>query len=402
MRILFLSRWFPHPSDNGAKIRVYYLLKGLAENHSVDLISFTETAPSAKSFQVLQEFLIEVVAVPYKPFQPTRTKAIAGFFSEKPRSILDTYDSTFAKAVSDAALRQDYDLVIASQIDMALYARLVPTARKVLEELEITKILTTYIEEVHPLRRLRHRLTWWKLSRFIDQLLENYDGCTVVSELEREAVLRCSPQADHIAVIPNGVDTSYYQATNEADIEPDSMVFTGSVSYSVNFEALEYFAEQIFPIILARRPDTCLYVTGDTGQAPINRLKLRDRIIFTGYLPDIRPALRKACVNIVPLLLGGGTRLKILEGWAAGTPIVSTSRGAEGLNYLAGRDLLIADDPMEFASSVLRLLADPALRADLRANGRALVESAYDWHPIVGHLEEFLAIINPPVLSRVS
>jgi glycosyltransferase involved in cell wall biosynthesis len=402
MRILFLSRWFPHPPDNGAKIRVYYLLKGLAEHHSIDLISFTETAPSPKSFQALHEFLKEVVAVPYKPFQPTQTRAIVGFFSEKPRSILDTYNSTFARAVSDAALRQAYDLVIASQIDMVLYARLVPTARKMLEELEISKIFTTYMEEGHPLRKLRHGLTWWKLSRFVDQLLENYDGCTVVSELERKAVLRCSPQADHIAVIPNGVDTSYYQVTNEADIEPDSMIFTGSVSYSVNYEALEYFAEQIFPIILTKCPNTRLYVTGDTGQAPINRLKLRDRIIFTGYLSDIRPALRKACVNIVPLLLGGGTRLKILEGWAAGTPIVSTSRGAEGLNYVAGRDLLIADDPRGFASSVLRLLADPALRADLRANGRALVEKAYDWHPIVGSLEEFLTNINPRVLSKVS
>ena len=401
MKILFLSRWFPHPPDNGAKIRVYYLLKGLSQRHNVDLISFTENPPAAKSFQALREFLHEVIAVPYKPYQPTRTTALAGFFSEKPRSLIDTHNATFAQAVSDAASWQAYDLVIASQIDMALYARLVPTARKLLEELEITKILASYDGETHPLRRLRHGLTWWKLSRFVDQLLESYDGCTVVSELEREAVLRCSPHADRIAVIPNGVDTSYYQVTNESDIEPNNIVFTGSVSYFVNFEALKFFTEQIFPSILAGCPDARLYVTGDTGKAPIDHLNLRDKIIFTGYLPDIRPTMRKACVNIVPLLTGGGTRLKILEGWAAGTPIVSTSRGAEGLNYLAGRDLLIADDPGDFASSVLRLLADPVLRSDLRASGRALVEKAYDWQPIIGYLDEFITQLISPALSRI-
>ena len=225
MKILFLSRWFPYPPDNGAKIRVYHLLKGLAEQHSVDLIAFTDSAPSAKSFQALRAFLKEAIAVPYKPFQPTRTRALAGFFSEKPRSILDTYNSTFAQAVSDAASRQAYDLVIASQIDLALYARLVPTARKVLEELEITKIFNAYDRETHPMRKLRHGLTWWKLSRFIDQLLHSYDGCTVVSEPEREAVLRCSPLAGNVAVIPNGVDTSYYQVANEADIEPEQYYF---------------------------------------------------------------------------------------------------------------------------------------------------------------------------------
>lgn len=394
MKILFLSRWFPHPPDNGARMRVFHLLKGLARKHRVDLISFVEDPPSPDSCKVLKRFLGEVLTVPYRAFQPGKLTALAGFFSPTPRSLLDTYSRAMADTVSRLAEKERYDLVIASELDMAPYARLVSGARKVLEELEVTKIARRSLDEPHPLRRLRYRLTWWKLSRYLGHLLNEFDGCTVVSEPEREAVMRCAPQLKKMAVIPNGVDLSFYQPADEKEMEPDSLIFTGAVSYRVNFEGLEYFTREIYPLILAERPGARLYVTGKTDPAPLERLNLREKIVFTGYLADLRPMLRRACVNVVPLLTGGGTRLKILEGWAAGTPIVSTSRGAEGLSFEDGRHLLIADLPGQFARAALRIISDPALRASLRENGRALVETHYGWNTIVERLDDFLVEIS--------
>ena len=394
MKILFLSRWFPHPPDNGARMRVFHLLKGLARKHRVDLISFVEDSPSPESCEVLRGFLGEVLTVPYRAFQPGKLTALAGFFSPTPRSLLDTYSRAMADTVSRLAEKERYDLVIASELDMAPYARLVSGARKVLEELEVTKIARRSLDEPHPLRRLRYRLTWWKLSRYLGHLLNEFDGCTVVSEPEREAVMRCAPQLKKMAVIPNGVDLSFYQPADEKEMEPDSLIFTGAVSYRVNFEGLEYFTREIYPLILAERPGARLYVTGKTDPAPLERLNLREKIVFTGYLADLRPMLRRACVNVVPLLTGGGTRLKILEGWAAGTPIVSTSRGAEGLSFEDGRHLLIADLPGQFARAALRIMSDPALRASLRENGRALVETHYGWNAIVERLDDFLVEIS--------
>lgn len=394
MKILFLSRWFPHPPDNGARIRVFSILKGLARKHRVDLISFIEAPPAPESCAVLREFLGEVLTVPYRGFQPGKLTALAGFFSPTPRSLLDTYSRAMADAVSRLALKERYDLVIASELDMAPYARLVSGAWKVLEELEVTKIARRALDESHPLRRLRYQLTWWKLSRYLGHLLEEFDGCTVVSEPEREVVVRCAPQLKHMAVIPNGVDLSFYQPADEKETEPESLIFTGAVSYRVNFEGLEYFTREIYPLILAERPGAHLYVTGKTDPAPLERLNLREKVVFTGYLADLRPVLRKACVNVVPLLTGGGTRLKILEGWAAGTPIVSTSRGAEGLAFEDGRHLLLADQPGQFARAVLRVFSDPVLRASLRENGRALVETHYGWNAIVDRLDDFLIEVS--------
>lgn len=390
MKILFLSRWFPYPPDNGARIRIFNLLKGLAESHQVDLISFYEEPVASAQVAELKRFLGEVDLVAYKAYRPGGIRAMMGFFSPIPRSYLDTHHPEMVAKVREAGARQRYDLVIASEIDMALYAREIRGAKKILEELEITKISSQCQSTADPLQRARYRLTWNKLSRYVDRLSQEFDGCTVVSELEREAVASCAAGIKWLEVIPNGVDTRRFSPPDVAQVDPNALVYTGAVSYGVNFEAVEYFVRQIFPLVLARHPEATLYVTGNTGGVPVDRLNLGDRVVFTGYVEDIRTVLARVCVNIVPIRTGGGTRLKILEGLAAGTPVVSTASGAEGLDLTPGRDFLLADDPQEFADAVVSLLERPDLRAELQRNGRALVEARYDWRAIVSQLEAFI------------
>lgn len=399
MRILFLSRWFPYPPDNGARMRVYNLLTHLARHHAVDLISFTEERLEEEQLEEMQRSCRMISSIAYRPFQPGRMKAMLGLFSSRPRSVIDTFNQEMMDAVRKAASQGTYDVVIASQIDMAPYALAVPGARKLLEELEITKIYGLYAGERRPIRKLRNALTWIKLSRYVAGLLRWFDGCTVVSEPERAAVLKTAPGYQPLCVVPNGVNAGDYQRIDPDSLEPDSLIYSGALTYQANFEAVEYFLREIYPAILARRPKVKLYITGRTEGVPLEQLLHREQVVFTGYLQDIRPLLSRCWANVVPLVTGGGTRLKILESLAAGTPVVSTTKGVEGLELVPGRDLLIADAPADFAEAVLRMLDDRPLREQLASHGRAVVAANYDWQPIA---QRFVSFIEETVAMDAS
>jgi glycosyltransferase involved in cell wall biosynthesis len=190
-------------------------------------------------------------------------------------------------------------------------------------------------------------------------------------------------------VVPNGVDLDRYKGDFSAP-EPGTLVFPGALTYSANFDAMAFFLHQIFPLVKARQPEVVLRITGRTNGVPLHGLPLNESVILTGYLDDMRPTVAQSWACVVPLRVGGGTRLKILEAMALGTPVVSTSKGAEGLEVTPGEDILIANEPTEFADTVLRLLDDPARRAKLAANGQRLVRERYGWDQIGKKLDQLL------------
>ncbi|HEX2981554.1 MAG TPA: hypothetical protein VHO48_14905, partial [Anaerolineaceae bacterium] len=182
MEILFLSRWFPYPPDNGAKIRIYNLLRELSACHTVDLISFREEAVSADQAAKLGAICRRVDSLPYRPFQPGGRRALTGFLSWQPRSVVDTYSAEFERRAQAAVSERQYDLVIASQIDMIPYAARLPIPRRVAEEIELTTLFDRAYARESVLRRLRGQLTWMKYSRYLRHMLMNFQGCSVVSE----------------------------------------------------------------------------------------------------------------------------------------------------------------------------------------------------------------------------
>ncbi|MFN3763211.1 MAG: glycosyltransferase, partial [Anaerolineae bacterium] len=262
-------------------------------------------------------------------------------------------------------------------------------AQRVVEDLEISMIRAKAEAARSPLLRLRYRLTWRKQRRYTRELLRQIDGCTVSSDLERAAVLDVAPDGRPVAVVPNGVDLERYRG-DFGPVEPDTLVFPGALTYEANFEAMRFFLGEIFPRIRRARLQATLYITGRTDGVDLGRLRLGGGVVLTGYLPDVRPRVARSAVCIAPLTLGGGTRIKILEAMALGTPVVATSKGAEGLEVTPGRDLLIADDPESFAGAVVRVLEDADLRAALSAAGRRRVAERYDWKVIGQQLNAFL------------
>jgi glycosyltransferase involved in cell wall biosynthesis len=389
MNVLFLSRWFPYPPDNGSRIRAFNLIKYLSLTHEIDLVSFASEPVAEARLAAMRRYCRRVDVTLFEPFQPNRLTAMLGFLSRRPRSVVDTHSVEMQRLVEQAGRERSFDVLIAFEIGAAPYAMAVSGSPKILEEVELTTLYERLYEEHHPLGKLRNWLTWWKFSRYIADLLRAFDGCTVVSKRERERVLQVAPGYYPIQVVPNGVDMDCY-AVDLGSPEADTLVYSGSLTYSANFDAVDFFLREVFPLIRARRPNVRLSVTGKLEGVPIDRLPVNDGLVLTGYLDDVRPTVAQSWACVVPLHVGGGTRLKILEALALGTPVVSTSKGAEGLEVTPGKDILIADEPTDFAAATLRLLEDPVLRGELAVNGRRLVRGRYGWDQIGEQLDQFL------------
>ena len=222
---------------------------------------------------------------------------------------------------------------------------------------------------------------WQKWKRYIAESLSAFDSCTVVSDPEIAPLRDCAPGYKNIQVIPNGADLSRLTGDFGAP-DADTLVYTGAMTYHVNFDAMKFFLTEVYPLILAARPRTRLLMAGRYDGVPIHELPKYDSVKYLGHLADIRPCVSQSWLSVVPERIGGGTRIKILESMALGTPVVTTSRGATGLLAENGRDILVADEPQAFCDAVIRVLDEPDLRASLSQRGRRMIERQYDWSVI--------------------
>ena len=396
MRILFLSRWFPNPPDNGSKTRIFNLIKYLSQRHEVDLLSFASEALTDEHMAAMRHCCRRVQVIPYRPFQPYRLKAVLSFLSPRPRSVVDTHSLEMQRLVEESNRTRPFDVVIASQIEMAPYVTRLCSQPKVLEEVELTAIYEQHIRQRNPLRRVRSQMTWWKLSHYLSKIAPAFDGCTVVSEHEQDLILRILPTFQPICIVPNGVDLARH-TVDFGHPQIDTLIYSGALTYQANFDAVDFFLRDIFPLIRAQRPGVKFFITGKIDGVPVKRLPRLPGVSFTGYLQDVRPILANSWASVVPLRVGGGTRLKILESLAMGTPVIATSKGAEGLGLVHGQDILVADTPSEFAQATVRLLRDADLRVMLSRNGRFAVETRYDWTRIG---QQFVRFIEEVVAQR--
>lgn len=379
MNLLFLSRWYPYPADNGIRIRIFNLIRQLATRHTVDLVSFTSEPLSPQRLDGLRRHCRSVEAVPYRPYRSTRAGALLALASPRPRYYVDTHSPAMQHAVERVAGERRPDFVVAVEIDMAPYSWRVDAPR-LLDGVEVSWFADRYAQ-AKGAARLRQGLTWFKMSRYLARVAASVDGCSVVSHGERMRLEEITHGSRPIEVLANGVDLSEYEGDFGAP-HRDRLVYAGALSYSANFDAVDYFLREIQPLVRAGRPQAELLVTGAADAEAIARLPRRDGVTFSGHLDDVRPAVAGSWVSVVPLRQGSGTRLKILESLALGTPVVATAKGAEGLDLEPGCEILIADTPADFAAAVRSVLEDAELRERLRVNGRRAVEARYDWRCI--------------------
>ncbi|MCA9971004.1 MAG: glycosyltransferase, partial [Anaerolineales bacterium] len=280
-----------------------------------------------------------------------------------------------------------YDLVIASQVDMARYRACFAGVPALFEEVEVGTLYEQFRRAEGAAQRLRYGLTWQKHRRYLAGLLRSYQAATVVSAPERALVAeQVAGDAARLRVIANGVDVASY-ADVAAEPAAHTLIFAGSFSYLPNYHAMQWFIEHVFPRVRTAVPGTRLVITGRHGDRPLPSL---DGVELTGFVDDVRPRIKGAWLSVAPIWIGGGTRLKILEAMALGTPVVATHKGAEGLDLVNGRDIVLADEPAAFADAVIGLLRDPAARQALAARGLQRVREVYDWQVI---LPQFMGLV---------
>jgi glycosyltransferase involved in cell wall biosynthesis len=393
--LLFLSWWWPYPASNGSKLRVYNLLRHLSRTYKVTLLSFAEMEEATpEEVDHMRAFCPEIEIIPKPHFHPNTLKATLGYFSPWPRSLIDVYSPIMAAHVRALLRQMPPDVIVASELQTMRYLELAPNVPSIFEEVESTVFHDTVKAAKGRLGRFRAQLTVTKFDGALKRQLTRGVALTVVSEAEQAHIRRIAPPGAEIVVVPNGVDITTNRPNSSIQPQPHSLIYTGAVTYSANLDAVQYCVREVLPLIRARAPQTQFTITGSTGRVNVDDLKRQPGVIFSGYLPSVAGAVQASWAMIVPLRVGGGTRLKILEAMALGTPVISTSKGAEGLNVRHGENILIADTPQALADATTQLFADAALRTRLAQGGRALVERDYDWGIITARLSALIERIT--------
>ena len=373
---------------------MYQLVRELSRRHRVTLLTYgregeTPEAEAGNAAALRAVGAVVHVVPPPRPFGGKRGAQALSLLSPRSYQTSALRSPAMQDAVTRLLAGQAFDLVQVESSQMAGFdfGGRVPL---VLDEhnLEYELLYRLYQGERSPGRRLYNWAEYAKFYREERACWRRADACLLTSGRERDILRGLLPDKP-AAVVPNGVDIEFYRPS-DAPVVPDSLVFTGLMSYRPNIDGVVYFVEEVLPRIHRVRPGVSLTVVGAGPTAEVERLA-GPRVVVTGAVPDTREYFARAAAAVVPLRMGSGTRLKVLEGLAMGKPLVSTSVGCEGIHVRDGEHLLIADEPQALADAVLRVLSDAALAASLARQGRALVEREYGWAAITAHLEAFYA-----------
>lgn len=392
MRILWVKMGGLWPSNTGGRVRSLQIIAELSRRHRVTVVTTHGSGDDAEGLPLQLPLCDRVVSIPYVvPKRGDREFPLA-----VARSWLSSYPVDLWKW-RVGQVREQVDRLIASGgvdvcvADFLFAAANVPLGGPVpvvLFEHNVEYLIWKRLSaiEASPLRRALFEVEWRKLRAREAAACASADLTIAVSEQDRQRLSQLVPDA-RTAAIPTGVDTTYFSPIAGRE-QPARLVFTGSMDWHPNEDAVLNFAESILPLIRREIPDVSLSVV---GRRPTERLRAaaeRTGILVSGTVDDVRPYIGEAAVYVVPLRAGGGTRLKIFEALAMGKPVVSTTVGAEGLALTSGREFVAADDPRAFADAVVSLLRDPRRRRALGQAGRRLVEERYSWAQVACEFEK--------------
>jgi glycosyltransferase involved in cell wall biosynthesis len=408
--ILLLTPQFPYPAHQGTTLRNYNLIVGLTRRHEVHLLSFGD--PVASQATPLHTLCASVQIVPVP--QRTTSQRLKGLFlSRLPDMAQRLPSAQFQTTLSESLKRLDPDVVEVEGIELAKYLFQVVEERGerdrplvVFDDHNAEYVLQQRAFETdsgqlrHISRAWPRRLVgatyslvqWRRLTGYERRACLAADRVVAVSDADAGALHKQIPGLEPV-VVPNGVDVKLYGAALSPDDLPagygdKDLVFTGKMDFRPNVDAVLWFAQEVLPLIVAEEPGARLWIVGKDPHPRLAPLAGNPAVTVTGWVDDVRPYIAAAAIYVIPLRIGGGTRLKVLEAMAMGKAIVSTTLGCEGFDIRSGDELVTADTPAEFAAAVLALLRDSARRAELGRSAHAFAAQNYDWPMIVPLLEQ--------------
>jgi sugar transferase (PEP-CTERM/EpsH1 system associated) len=397
LKILWVKAGGLVPLDTGGKIRSYHVLRNLSRRHDVTFFTFYAEHLNDTHGE-LDRIFARVIRHPLRLPRPKSFRGLAHYarhlYSRQSYQIVKYCPPRVVDSLSELLKREGFDVIVC---DFLVAAGVIPW------NLPCPKVLFTHNVEAQIWKRhfqvtrnpIWKAISWREFratSRAESRYLNLADHVLAVSGADRDIFARLI-ESDKITVIPTGVDIDFFRPTAAAE-HPNSLVFTGAMDWMPNEDGISYFVKSILPSIQRQVPNVSLTVVGREPSARLLALARTTRgMNVTGRVEDIRPYVQRGSVYIVPLRVGSGTRLKIYEAMAMEKAVVSTSVGAEGLPVQPGLNIMIADTPEDFASTVIQLLHNPIRRFELGRAARELVVTKYSWESVVQHVESVLVAL---------
>lgn len=387
-RVLFLTQILPWPLDAGAKMRAYYVLRHLARSHQVTLVSFVRAEDPPEAIAHLGTFCEAVHTVPMVRSLALNLRAgIVALATGQPLIIVRDEIAAMHALLRRLVTEQSFDVVHADQTSMAqygLYARdVAPADRRPRAVFDVHNALfriyaQTAQDETRAIWRVFYARERCALRRYERRLWQQFDGTVFVSDYDRAAVGAPALDRPGLATIPICAAPGD-KALVPPNERPRTVLHLGTMFWPPNVQGMLWFAREVWPLVVREEPEARLVIIGRRPPAEVEALAAEPRIEVTGYVEDPRPYLADTAAFLVPLHAGAGMRVKIMDAWSWGTPVVTTTLGAEGIAVTDGEDALVADEAPAFAAAVLRLLREPDLRQRLRQNGHRQAQTAYNW-----------------------
>lgn len=405
MRILWLKTELLHPVDKGGKIRTYQMLKELKRDHQITYLTLDDGTADKDARALATEYCHELVCIPHRQ----RQKFTPGFYAELGLNLVSSLPYAISKYQSVGMRRKIIELTKEKTFDVAVCDFLAPAVNvprdlscpTILFQHNVEAMIWQRHAEVEP-NTLKHTYLygqWRKMLAFEGVMCRRFDRVVAVSREDSQMMQR-EYQVTAIDDVPTGVDTAFFRPRRAEPRDKLNLVFTGSMDWLPNEDAIRYFTTEIMPLIKQKLPAVTLTVVGRNPYPALVELSKQDpSIIVTGRVEDVRPYMERAAAYIVPLRIGGGTRLKIFEAMAMEKPIVSTSVGAEGLPVKPETDILLADTPETFAAAVVRVLEDEEFAFHLGRRSAKLVREQFGWNRVARRFAEICeqARVSPVV-----
>lgn len=389
MKILMLTPYLPYPLLSGGQIRTYNLLKQLSNKHEITLFALIKNNHEKIYIKEIQPFCkkIKVFKRSSKPF--TLLNILKTAFSSYPFLVMRNRVPEAVAAIKDELAENQYDLIHAETFYMMPH---IPTTKTPVLLVEQTIEYLGYESYAHKkslLVKLMLNYDVDKIRKWEKYYWQKANRLVTMSKEDQEYVQQFLVKKKKVEVVSNGVDSTWFAQTKRQLPEKPTVVYVGTFKWLPNIEAVQYLVKEVWPKIKQSMPDVHLNIVGNEPTPEIvNFQNLDDNIHVTGRIPDIRDAFKQAHVLLAPVFSGKGTRYKILEAMASGTPVVATTTAVEGLNLKHNQHALISNDAQTMADYVVQLLNDEKLWNQLATNGKKIVSQQYDWRLISKKLDK--------------
>jgi sugar transferase (PEP-CTERM/EpsH1 system associated) len=388
MKILFLCHRFPYPPERGGKIRPFNMIRWLGARHEVTVASVARSAEELGCGKDLQKYCHRVIPGLISPYRAW-LQAVLCLFTSRPSSLGYFYVPKLKEAVKNLVSEEEFDLIMVHCSSVAQYVPDSLGCRCIMDfgDMDSEKWFQYARRRTFPFS-IVYTVEGIKLRRYEKALACRYGECVVISPGERK-ILDAYGLDVPVSVVPNGVDLDQF-TDRENEYDPLSIVFVGRMDYFPNIDAVEYFCRHILPLIRRDLPEASFTIVGSDPVRSVRNLARLPGVSVTGYVPDVKPFLRRAAVSVAPLRIACGIQNKVLEAMAMQVPVVATTSAFEGIDAVAQEHLLVSDTPEEFSAQVLALMKDPQLCRRLSLAGRKRIEDCHTWPACLQRLDRIV------------